>query len=96
MGHGELHLGRHGEHLAQHDGQSHSGRTGILIRRIRDWLSTESKIPTIPGGAYMFRRYGAFRKDLPEFCRREKLSPSQLTFGDFSSLLFVWLAEKES
>jgi hypothetical protein len=44
----------------------------------------------------MFRRYRAFRKDLPDFCRRERLSPVQLTFGDFSSLLFVWLAEKEN
>lgn len=82
--------------IAGQDIASHSGKAGVLIRRVRDWLSTESKIPTIPGGVYMFRRYRAFRADLPGFCRRQRLNPTQLTFGDFSALLFVWLAEKEN
>lgn len=82
--------------IAGQDIESHSGKADLLIRRIRDWLSTESKIPTIPGGAYIFSRYRAFREDLPDFCRRKKLTPGQLTFGDFSALLFIWLAEKET
>jgi hypothetical protein len=82
--------------IAGQDIFSHSGRPGTLIRQVRDWLSTESNNTTIPGGLYMARRYRAFQGEVPALCRRMRLSARQLTFGDFSSIVRVWLEEKET
>lgn len=82
--------------IAGQDIATHSRNPGKLIRCIRDWLSTESNITTVPGGLYMFRRYRVFQKDLPGLCKRAKLSPKHLTFGDFSAVVRIWLEENEA
>ena len=82
--------------IAGQDIASHSGKPSSLVRCVRDWLSTESKSPQMPGGRYMFRRYGAFRWALPDLCRRTRLVPTQLTFADFLSVVHIWLEENEA
>lgn len=82
--------------IAGQDVESHANSPKQLIRRIRDWLSTESGSPTIPGGPYMYSRYRVFQRVLPELCETMRLSPDQLTFGDLSRLVRVWLEENET
>lgn len=74
---------------------NHSNNPRYLIRCIRDWLSTESRLSEMPGGLYMYQSYLAFQKVLPSLCKTMKLNPKQLTFGDFTSVVRLWLVEKE-
>jgi hypothetical protein len=81
--------------IAGQDIVSHSNHPRHLIRCIRDWLSTESRSSAMPGGLYMYQSYLAFQDVLPSLCRRVKLNPRQLTFGDFSFVVRVWMEEDE-
>jgi hypothetical protein len=82
--------------IAGHDIVSHSNSVGKIIRHIRDWLSTESKAATIPGGDYILGRYRDFRRVLPTLCGVMKLNLEKLTFGDFSRAIRAWLEENEA
>lgn len=82
--------------LAGQDIVSHSNEPKQLIRCIRDWLSTESGLPTIPGGQYMYERYRVFQEVLPALCEVMRLHPEQLTFGDLSRMVRIWLEENEA
>src|SRR6185369_694197 len=84
--------------LAGLDITPHFGSPKHIIRHVRDWLSLESKSTNIPGGLYMFRRYKTFQRELPLFCRDKKdkkLNAGELTFGDFTHLVRIWLEEDE-
>jgi len=81
--------------IAGHDIVSHSNNVGKIIHHIRDWLSTESRASTIPGGNYILGRYRNFRHTLPAFCKARKLSLEKLTFADFSRAIRTWLEENE-
>jgi hypothetical protein len=82
--------------IAGQDIESHQNSRSQLVRCIRDWLSTESGAPTIPGGPYIYTRYRAFQRVLPNLCQSLRLSPSQLTFGGLSRLVRIWLEENET
>jgi hypothetical protein len=82
--------------IAGQDVESHANSPKQLIQCIRDWLSTESGLSSIPGGDYMYARYRAFKRVLPTLCAKMKLSPNQLTFGDLSRLVRIWLEENET
>lgn len=81
--------------IAGQDIKSHRNRSKDIIRVIRDWLATESRQSTIPGGFYMFGRYRAFQKDFPDLCKKSRRHRRQLTFGDLSSIVRIWLEENE-
>jgi hypothetical protein len=82
--------------IAGQDIISHANSARKIVRQIRDWLATESKNSTIPGGVYMYDRYRVFRREFPVLCESMKLTPGQLTFGDFSAILRIWLEENET
>jgi len=82
--------------IAGQDIESHANSRKQFIRCIRDWLSTESGAATIPGGPYIYARYRAFERFLPALCERMRLSPEELTFGDLSRLVRIWLEENET
>lgn len=82
--------------IAGQDIVHHSDKAPQLVRRVRDWLSTESAQGSIPGGAYIYKRYCLFRKDLPRLSRVMKLSPRQLIFNDYLAVVRVWLEENEA
>jgi hypothetical protein len=75
---------------------SHANSSRQLIRQVRDWLATESHISTIPGGQYMYSRYRSFQRVLPVLCGKMKLNRDQLTFGDLSEVVRIWLEEYEA
>jgi hypothetical protein len=81
--------------IAGQDIIPHSKSPKQVIRQVRDWLSLESKEGNIPGGLYMHRRYQVFQMALPILCKKLKLSPKQLTFGDYSKIVRIWLEENE-
>jgi hypothetical protein len=82
--------------IAGQDITPHSNSAKLIIRQVRDWLSLESKSVNIPGGSYIYSRYLAFHKSLPILCKNLKLNSTQLTFGDFSKIVRVWLEENET
>ena len=82
--------------IAGQDIAAHHGNPKQITRKVRDWLSAESKGASIPGGAYLYTQYRVFRNDLPYLCKRQKLNIRQLTFGDFSGQVQLWLEEVES
>lgn len=75
-----------GQDIARHDDDA---RTAVL--RVRDWLRTESGRTSIPGGAFIFDRYTAFRRELPAICSKLRLDVGDLTFTDFSYTIATWL-----
>lgn len=81
--------------LAGLDVVSHFGTPKNIIRHVRDWLALESKNTNMPGGNYMFRRYKVFQQDLPLLCRIRKQKERDLTFGEFTNTVRVWLEEEE-
>lgn len=77
--------------LGGQDIHQHGNSPRIAVMRVRNWLRTESGTTTIPGGTAIFRRYEAFRADLPEICSELKLDVEDLTFADFSYTIAKWL-----
>jgi hypothetical protein len=77
------------------DISAHDRSIKKAIIRVRDWISTESGSPTMPAGDYMYRRYKAFQRVLPELCRQLNQDPKSLTFGNFTHIVRVWLEENE-
>ena len=82
--------------ISGQDVQAHRQSIRRVVALVRDWLSDESGMQTVPGGNYMFERYGHFRRDLPALCVRLKRTPGELTFGDFTHLIRIWLEENEA
>lgn len=74
----------------------HSDRPKQAILRVRNWLSTETGSATIPGGEYIHRRYLAFKRDLPKLCEPFRFDVNDLTFGNYTHLVRIWLEENES
>jgi hypothetical protein len=77
------------------DPKSHAGNSRRAVNQVRDWLSDQSGLETLPGGDYMFRRYRRFLNDLPALCKAAKQNIKKLTFGDFVKIARVWLEENE-
>lgn len=81
--------------IAGQDIQQHSDDPKTAVRRVRDWLRTESGRNGIPGGAAIYTRYEAFRTDLPKICDELKLDVNELTFVDFSQIVATWLEKQK-
>jgi hypothetical protein len=78
--------------LGGQDIHQHGNSARTAVTRVRDWLRTESGKDGIPGGAAIFKRYEAFRADLPDICSELRLDLAELTFADFSYTIARWLA----
>jgi hypothetical protein len=78
--------------LSGQDIHQHGNDPKVAVTRVRNWLRTESGRTVIPGGAEIFKRYEAFRGDLPAICAELRLDVSELTFADFSYTIARWLA----
>ncbi len=78
------------------DVKGHGRSTMRVIGHVRDWLSIESHIGTLPGGDYMHKRYKRFQFELPTLCGTARLNMKKLTFGDFVKISRVWLEERET
>ncbi len=77
--------------LAGYDIRAHSNEVSQAIAAIRNWLHTARPHLTIPGGAKMRGRYGAFRQQLPALCRAIGIEEGELTFPARRNLVIGWL-----
>jgi hypothetical protein len=80
--------------IAGQDIQHHADNPKVAVKRVRDWLRTESGRSDIPGGSAMYKRYESFREDLPRICEELKLDLNELTFVDFSQIVATWLQKQ--
>jgi hypothetical protein len=79
--------------LAGQDIARHENEPEHAVGHVRDWLRTESRLHGIPGGYTIYKRYEAFRADLPTICSELKLDIANLAFADFSYIVARWLDE---
>jgi len=77
--------------LSGQDIHQHGNSPKVAVTRVRNWLRTESGKSGIPGGSAIYRRYEAFRSDLPDICAELNLDVGDLTFADFSYTIARWL-----
>jgi hypothetical protein len=77
--------------IAGQDVKSHGSRQETAVRQVRDWLRTESRRTTIPGGASVWSRFQTFNKDLPAVCTELRIEPGELTFADLTHVISEWL-----
>ena len=80
--------------IAGQDIEKHSDDPQEAVKRVRDWLRTESARADIPGGIAIYKRYESFRQDLPAICEKFKLDINELTFVDFSMTVAAWLEKQ--
>lgn len=66
-----------------------------VVTRVRNWLRTQSKRTTIPGGAKILARYEEFRAALPSICASLQFDPEdQLPFNDYVHTVGYWLKDE--
>jgi hypothetical protein len=79
--------------IAGQDIEAHANKPARAIELVRNWLSGPAGEhgSRIPSGSVVAARYGQFVADLPQWCERQKLVVSQLTYGDDDLLIIDWL-----
>ncbi len=75
---------------------THEDKPKVLIRRIRDWLSTNSRSRSLAGGTALWNEYGKFKKWLPNKLREEDLKDGELTWDDYINLVLEWIEDGSS
>jgi len=79
--------------IAGQDIEAHTNKPAKAIELVRNWLSgpANERGSRIPSGTVITSRYAQFVTELPEWCERQKLVVSQLTYGDNYLLISDWL-----
>lgn len=79
--------------IAGQDIEAHSNRPAKAIELVRNWLTGPAAKHgnRIPSGSVIASRYLQFLTDLPQWCERQKLVISKLTYGDDELLITDWL-----
>ena len=80
--------------IAGQDISSHNGEVRGVVTAVRNWL--EMMRGGNPAGVIIWREYKEFREELPELCRTARLVESELTFSDYTRLVYGWLEDAES
>lgn len=70
---------------------SHDGDQQGAIREVRNWLTSCSKLPLIPGGDKIYNRFQSFEAGLPTFLAALHITASELTFVDYQYAVTDWL-----
>ena len=82
--------------IAGQDPKSHDDDPATLMKAVRNWLrSNTPKGVMLPGPKRIWDRYLLFMEQLPEYCDRLHLDPSELIFNDYTTLAAAWLQENE-
>ncbi|OFV94142.1 MAG: hypothetical protein A3F68_00015 [Acidobacteria bacterium RIFCSPLOWO2_12_FULL_54_10] len=79
--------------IAGQDIRAHNNRPSDAIRSVRNWLraSPDTRGKKLPGADYIYRRYQAFRYQLPRLRKHFNLDQGDLDFVDYTSLVVGWL-----
>jgi hypothetical protein len=78
--------------IAGQDIHAHGGRVGTLITELATWLRTHSHDANVPGGVAIAEEFENFTAALPEICGARRLDPTEVTFGDYSTIVAQYLA----
>lgn len=70
---------------------AHGNDPERMVRKIRDWLATNSGKRTLPGGAAIWKDHQRFLRWLPGKCHSEQLIIADLTFQDYWQLVDEWI-----
>ena len=63
---------------------------------VRDWLRSSQNEGTVPGGRHIWRRYQSFRRKLPSICADLNLTPTEMSFNDYATVVGEWLKEHQT
>ena len=74
--------------ISGQDIMHHKSKPGNAIILVTNWLRDASKQKTIPGGFAKVERYKVFKKELPELCKSLNIKEDELTFNDYSTLVY--------
>ena len=78
--------------IAGQDIRAHDGDPRRAISAVADWLREQSRSTTVPGGAQIAKEYEEFRtSELPPVLQRRGLRHDELTFGDYTGIVFEYL-----
>ncbi len=80
--------------LAGQDIRPHNGQARDVVVALRNWLA--SYTPHLPSGSVIWEEYVEFRDLLPELCQAAELVHSELTFTDYTRLVYGWLENRET
>jgi hypothetical protein len=78
--------------IAGQDIQAHKNDDAEVIKIVRNWLRSTSGSVSIPGGKEILRRYRQFESELPDLCKRVKLTIDEMIFNDYAAVVYEWLS----
>jgi hypothetical protein len=79
--------------IAGQDPTSHNGKPEMAIKKISEWLRTDSNGRKVPGGSTITSRYKRFVKLLPAYCKQIHVTPDELSFIEFTKIVYAWLRQ---
>lgn len=77
--------------IAGQDIQTHSNTQEEIVKVVRNWLRTISRLQTIPSGSIIWERYQEFLQDLPKTCQMHRLIVEEMVFNDYTLVIEEWL-----
>lgn len=77
--------------IAGQDIQTHSNTQEEIVKVVRNWLRTTSRLQTIPSGSIIWERYQEFLQDLPKTCQMHRLIVEEMVFNDYTLVIEEWL-----
>lgn len=82
--------------IAGQDIKGHNNDPTDVISNVSTFLRNVSERKTVPGGASINVRYGAFIDDLPEILELAQLEEHEMGFNEFSTFSSEWLKVNSS
>lgn len=70
---------------------SHGNHPKTAVRQVRNWLRGASERASIPGGGEIWNRFRQFQRKLPAMCADLRLTARELTFADYTHVVYYWL-----
>jgi hypothetical protein len=78
--------------IAGQDIQDHGNDPGQIVKKVRNWLASQSEDAHIPGGDTILDRFNSFCSDLPDICMERQLSEADLNnCRDYHNRVTEWL-----
>jgi hypothetical protein len=82
------------------DPKVHEASPQRIVSNIRDFLVRKSGMPDLPGGSYIFKRYGLFLARLPFAAAAQHITMEELWSWDYvndlQSMMTAWMSSNPS
>ena len=77
--------------IAGQDIKAHNNDPEAVVGVIRNWLRSSPTGGSIPGPSHLWGRYRRFKRRLPLICDDLRITPSELTFNDYATVVSEWI-----